>query len=99
MPALIAPSPETSAPARSMVWVPLPPRCPQCERRLKHRGMVLHGGVLSCDTCHRLHYVLVVPQANVALMLELTRQEFRGLFARGASPIQVLQALGLEVRL
>lgn len=96
--ALISPTPDTSAPVRSQVWVQLPPRCPQCERRLKHRAGVLHGGVLACDSCHRLHYVLIIPQANVALMVELSRQEFRALFSRGASPIEVLQALGLEVR-
>ncbi len=76
----------------------LPLRCPHCARRLKQHTVALHGGVLTCEGCRRMQYVIVIGQVQLAYMADITRQEVVDLFARGASPHEVFQALGIEVR-
>lgn len=79
-------------------WLPLPLRCPHCERRIKQDGVMLHGGVLHCVGCARSLYVILVPGANVAFIAELHPDEMRALHLQGANPIQVLAFLGVTVR-
>lgn len=76
----------------------LPMHCPHCARRLKQSSVVLHGGVLRCERCERLQYVILVGQVQLAYLVDIEPHEVIELSARGAAPHEVLQFLGVAVR-
>lgn len=85
-------------PERHAAFSTLPMRCPHCTRRLKQSAVVLHGGVLRCDGCERLQYVILISAVQLAFLVDITAQEVIELGARGAAPHEVLDALGITVR-
>jgi hypothetical protein len=85
-------------PPRRHGFTTLPLKCPHCLRRLKQHTVVLHGGVLACEGCRRQQYIVLLGQVGLAYTVDISRQEVVELFARGASPREVLEALGISVR-
>jgi len=65
---------------------------------MKQSRYVLHGVVLQCDGCRQLLYVLFVTQVSMAFVAQISAQEATELYARGASPREVLQHLGVLAR-
>jgi hypothetical protein len=76
----------------------LPLKCPHCARRLKQHTVVLHGGVLTCEGCRRMQFVVLIGPVHLAYMADITRHEVVELFARGATAREVFETLGIEVR-
>lgn len=72
--------------------------CPHCTRRLRQSSVVLHGGVIRCDGCKQLQYIVLLGQIQLCLMVEISATELADLSTRGASPREVLQDLGIPVR-
>lgn len=79
---------------RRMGFTPLPIRCPHCSRRFRHWHVALHGGVLRCEGCERLQYVLLFTTAQVAWLADVTSDEVVEMYAAGCSVTQALERLG-----
>lgn len=83
---------------RRWAFAPLPMHCPHCDRRLRQTAVVLHGGVIRCEGCKRLQYIVLLGQIQLCLMADITASELADLSTRGASPREVLEYLGIRVR-
>lgn len=76
----------------------VPIRCPHCTRKLPPSAVVMHGAALRCDGCQRLFYVLPVMHVRLVYLIDIAPQEAVELAAKGASPFEVLEALGVTLR-
>lgn len=89
----------TATVGRSFGFTSLPLRCPSCSARVKASG----GGFVDavrCEGCRTWLYVVPAGAAGVGVVfvVTLTDLERRDLAASHAGPMQVLEKLGVTMR-
>lgn len=80
--------------SRKMGWMPLPVRCPGCDRRIREHVILTHGGAVRCQTCDRLLYAMVAPNLGMVFAAEVTVEEVSRMRADRMTLVSVLAFLG-----
>jgi hypothetical protein len=86
-------------PARPSGFSKLPVRCLSCGKRFRFESVKLHGGALRCEGCQGVQYCLPLPNTPLVFLCAMTAQEVNALAARGVDAFDVLEHLGLTVRI
>lgn len=94
-----APAALVALPTRASGFSKLPVRCLACGRRFRYESVKLHGGALRCDGCQGVQYCLPLVNTPLVFLCAMTAQEVNGLAARGVTAFDVLEHLGLTVRI
>lgn len=74
-----------------MGFVPLPVRCPECNRRQIQRAQMAYGFIDRCPHCNTILFVTLLTQLQLAFVARLTVQQWRDF--DGLTPREVLRRL------